>query len=267
MTPTEPNEAFFTAEGHHLAPSALANSPWAPDMLHGRLFGGLLARAVEIEHNTEPDLHCARLTVDLFRSTKMVPVRVETKRVREGRRIRVTDATVFGENGPVARASAVLLRKTENPSGEIGAPPRWNAPNPYELGAPPTRPGWQPPFDSWLLDANDKPAEDWDTGGSRRAWLREQRPLVAGEPMSPLVRTSLAADFASPLALFGTAGLEFINADYTLTLSRLPGDEFIGVSADGHVTDDGIAAGQCTLHDVTGPIGFCSVTAVANPLR
>lgn len=266
MTVAEQPKAFFTPDGPHLVPTPLANSPWAENMLHGRLLGGLLARAVEQEH-PESGLQCARLTIDLFRNTKMVPVRVETHRVREGRRIRVTDATAFSEDGPVARASAVLLRKTEQPAGKVESRPPWDAPNPHELGAPPVRPGWQPPFDSWLLDADGKPAEEWDAGGSRRVWLREQHELVAGEAASPLVRAALAADFASPLAHFGTAGLEFINADYTLTLSRLPEGEFIGLNSDGHLSSEGVAAGQCTMHDTTGPIGFCSVTAVANPQR
>ena len=266
MTGLEQTEAFFKRDGQDLVPSPLANSPWSQNMLHGRLLGGLLARAVEHEH-PDPELHCARLTVDLFRNTKMVPVRVETNRVREGRRIRVTDATVFTEDGPVARASAVLLLKSEQPPGEVERTSRWDAPDPRELGAPPTRPGWQPPFDSWLLASDGKPVEDWETRGTRRVWLRERYPLVEGETMSPLVQTTLAADFASPLAHFGTQGLGFINADYNLTLSRLPEGEFIGMNADGHVSDAGVAAGQCTLHDASGPIGFCATTAVANRPR
>ncbi|GAB3301335.1 acyl-CoA thioesterase domain-containing protein [Parasphingorhabdus pacifica] len=263
MTETDEAEAFFTPDGGHYRPTPPANSPWAPDMLHGRLLGGLLARAVEQGH-AEPGLQCARLTVDLFRSTAMVPVRVETTRVRDGRRIRVADATVFAEERPVARASVVLLRRSEQPPGDVERTPRWEAPDPHELGAPPIRPGWQPPFDSWLLSSDGKPTEDWDTRGARRVWLRERHPLVEGETTSPVVRTALAADFASPLAHYGTRGLGFINADYNLTLSRPPDGDFIGIHSDGHISDDGIAAGQCTLHDPTGPIGFCATTAVAN---
>jgi hypothetical protein len=37
------------------------------------------------------------------------------------------------------------------------------------------------------------------------------------------------------------------------------------VEATGHLSHGGVATGQCTLHDATGPIGFCLVTAVANP--
>ncbi|MER7011940.1 acyl-CoA thioesterase domain-containing protein [Saccharopolyspora sp. NPDC000359] len=266
MVGTPRSEPFFTPDGDQLVPARHADSPWSPDMVHGRLFGGLLARALEREHS-DPELHFSRLTVDLFRNTRLVPVQVQTRRVRDGRRIRVADATVYAGDEPVARASAVLLRRGEQPSGTAPATSAWDAPTPGELGAPRADPSsWVPPFDVWLLDEDGKPTEGWQASGPRRAWVRDRCDLVAGEPMSPLVRVALAGDFASPLVNFGAHGvLEFINADYTLTLSRLPRGEVIGVEATGQLSADGIAAGSCTFHDDEGPIGFSTLTAVANP--
>ncbi|WP_327092932.1 hypothetical protein OIE66_20495 [Nonomuraea sp. NBC_01738] len=86
------------------------------------------------------------------------------------------------------------------------------------------------------------------------------------EPLTPFVRAALAADFASPLSNSGTEGIQFINADFTLTLSRLPASEEIGMEGNGHLSAAGVATGQCVMHDTTGPIGFCVVTAVANPV-
>lgn len=266
MTGTTGGAPFFTPDGDQLVPAPHADSPWSPDMMHGRLFGGLLARALEREHG-DPDLHFSRLTVDLFRSAKLAPVRVETKRVRDGHRIRVADATVFAGDAPVARASAVLLRRGEQPAGSVPATSGWDAPAPDELGPPrPDPQGWTPPFDAWILDTDGRPTEDWRTSGPRRAWVRDRCDLVAGETTSPFVRVALAGDFASPLVNFGQDGtLEFINADYTLTLGRLPRGEIIGVEATGQLSADGIAAGSCTFHDTAGPIGFSALTAVANP--
>ncbi|GAA4880007.1 acyl-CoA thioesterase domain-containing protein [Saccharopolyspora cebuensis] len=263
MAGTDDAVAFFTAEAEHLVPAAHANSPWAPEMLHGRLLGGLLARELERAHG-DPELHFTRLTVDLFRNTGMVPVRVDSERVRDGRRIRVADATAYAGGRPVARASAVLLRRTGQPAGAVRATPAWDAPTPDELGPAPRRHGeWPVPFDAWLLDDAGVPST-WDDGRVRRAWLRERHPLVDGEPTSPFVRAALAADFASPLAHFGDRGLEFINADYTLVLGRSPQGEAIGLEAAGHISEDGVAVGDCTVHDTSGPLGHCTVTAVAN---
>ncbi|GLW06724.1 hypothetical protein Misp01_18540 [Microtetraspora sp. NBRC 13810] len=255
MADTDDRAAFFTLDGEDLVPAPLAHSPWSPDMLHGRLVGALAARALEHAH-AEPSLHAARLTVDLFRNSPLVPLRVTTTRVRDGRRIRVADAEVSGPQGTVGRATVVFLRRGEQPPGEAWAPEPWRLP---EVGEPPaTGGGWTPPFDLWW------PGERL-TAARNTGWLRETHPLVEGESISPLVRAALAADFASPLVHHGTRGLQYINADYTLTLSRLPLGDVIGLRSDGHLSDEGVAVGQCTVYDASGPFGHCAVTAVANP--
>jgi hypothetical protein len=256
-------DAFFTPAGADLVPAPHARGPWAPDMMHGRLFGGLMARAIEREH-AEDGLHIARFTVDLFRRAPVVPLRVTTERVRDGGRIRVADAAVAlaaGGGGVVARASAVLLRRGERPPGEVWTTPGWTAPDPARLGPPMDT----EPFQLWQLTDDGAAGAQWASAGRRRAWIRESHELVTGESSSPFVRVALAADLSSPMALFGSDGLFYINTDYTLTLGRLPMSEVIGFESDGHLADDGVAVGRCTLHDAAGPIGFTVVTAVANP--
>ncbi|NRQ37228.1 thioesterase family protein [Nonomuraea sp. NN258] len=223
-------------------------------MLHGRLLGGLAAMAIEQAHG-DAALHPARLTVDLFRNSPMTPVTVTTTLVRDGRRIRVADALITTAQGVIGRASAVLLKRSEQPDGELPATPAWDERPP---SGPPPASEWDPPFDLWRLT-------EWGEPGPRRVWLRDTRPLVDGVPETPLTRAALAADFASPLSTLGAAGLAFINADYTLTLGRLPAGELIGLESTGHVSADGVATGQCTMHDATGPVGFVAVTALANP--
>jgi hypothetical protein len=49
--------------------------------------------------------------------------------------------------------------------------------------------------------------------------------------------------------------LKFINADYTLTLSRLPEGSMIGLASQNHSTGNGIATGTATLCDTHGEIG------------
>ncbi|MEU9885169.1 thioesterase family protein [Sphaerisporangium sp. NPDC051011] len=245
--------AFFALKDAELVPAPHARGPWSPDMLHGRLLGGLAARALEAEHG-DPEFRFARLTVDLFRNSPLLPLRVETTRVREGRRIRVADAVVTTEQGLVARASAVLLRRAAQPPGEAWPPPSLEPPDLTVPGAPGD---WNLPFDIWGADG-------WSGPGPYTAWVRETRQMVEGEELSPFVCVALAADFASPLTNSGTEGLNFINADYTITLARLPVGEAIGLESRGHLSDDGIATGSATIHDVQGPIGFCQVTAVAN---
>ncbi len=262
MARTDSTAAFFTADGDTLLPEPHAKSWWSPDALHGRLLGGLLARALEREHHAE-GLHFARLTVDLFRTCPFAPVHVTTERIRDGRRIRVADAVVHGANGVVARASAVLLRRGEQPAGEVPATADWDAPPPEEIA--PVRHGM--PWNFWQFDGGNRPVTSWRDVAVRRAWLRDEADLVAGEALSPFVRVALAADTSSPMSHRSDDDLEFINADYTLTLARLPLSDAIGFQATAHSSEDGVAVGHCTLYDTAGPIGYSMTTALANSRR
>jgi hypothetical protein len=254
------DQPYFGVDGDRFVPAPHARSWWAPTMLHGRLLAGLLARAVERAHGRE-DLHVARLTVDMFRNAPLEPVQVRTTAIRDGRRIRVAEATAHGDDGPVARASAVLLRQGDQPAGHVPTTPPWDAPPPEQL--PPAKSRFAPL--TWRFTEDNDPARHWSAGGARRLWMRETCGLIDGEPLSPLVRAALAADSASPLAHAGDIGLEFINADYTLYLSRLPIGDTIGLESGGHSSDRGVAVGYCTMHDTTGPIGYCMTAAIANP--
>ena len=109
-------EGFFHADGDDLIPTQLSSSPWG-QVLHGRLIGGLTARAVERARAEDPDLICTRLTIDMFRSAPLVPVRVSARTIRAGRRIAVLEVTVEQDQGPIGQGKVVLLRRSEQPEG------------------------------------------------------------------------------------------------------------------------------------------------------
>ena len=257
-------EGFFRADGGVLIPAEFASSPWGA-VLHGRLIGGLTARAVEQAHAADPDLFCSRLTIDMFRSAPLAPVRVTARPVRAGRRIAVLEVTVEQDNGPVGQGKAVLLRRSQQPEGTFRSTPRWGAPTPLELG-PPQVPAagrrWTAPWQSWSVGPPGTTAGPLRDG----MWIREVHPLVTGEELTPLIRLSMSADLASPVSFSSDRGLDFINADYTIYLGRDPHDEYIGIQPYGQISERGVAAGQCVAHDLQGPVGFISTTAVANPM-
>ena len=112
---TSHDQAFFTADGDVLVPSPLARGPWG-STISGTYIGGLLGRAIE-RAGGDPDLQPARLTVDLLRPVALAdPVRVDTSVEREGRRIRLVDAAMRQNDIVVARASALFLRRGEQPT-------------------------------------------------------------------------------------------------------------------------------------------------------
>lgn len=250
-------EPFFTPTEHGLAPGPAACGPWAGDMMHGRLLAGLAALAIERDHAADGFLPM-RLTVDLFRNPPMEPVDVTTSLVRAGGRVRAVDALVRIGGRDVARASSLFLRTGDEPDGDdvpVSSP--WDAPTVDQIGAALDP---EAPFDVVAV-----PGRGFGDPGTRQLWVRDARPLVAGTAVSPFVRAALVADIASPLANFGSGGLDFINADLTLHLGRLPEGEWIGAETSERVAGAGVAMAVTTLHDRRGPIGASTVCAVRNP--
>ena len=246
-------EASFTPDGDLLVPSASAQSPWSDQMVNGHHVGGLVAWGVQRD---SPDLglQVTRLTVDMVRPVPMRPLRVLTRRVRDGRRLRAVDVSVADGDVEVARGSALLLRRSEQPAGEPWAPEPWDVPPPEAIKG----------STGGAMSFEIRPVGGW-YGERGRAWLRERVDFVAGEPLTPLLRAALMADFASPLANSGRDGLEFINADVTLYLARDPRGEWIGMESAGHVGAEGVALGTSWMYDRDGRIGHCVAAALPDP--
>jgi hypothetical protein len=250
------NEPFFTIEGTHYVPTPASRGPWNPNSLHGRVIVGLLGAEIERLYGS-PEFMPARLTVDMYRLPDLSPVEVVTRPVREGNRIKVIDAEFISGGVSAGRATCQLLKRTENPPGNVWKPEIWDVPKPADI--PPPESG--PMGGMWAMR---RIAGDFGTVGQKRTWMSEVRELVAGRPLTPFVRVAVAADFSSPFAHAGDQGLQFINSDVTVYLHREPRTEWIGFEVIDHGATDGVAVGACRLYDEEGPIGEASCTALAN---
>ncbi len=251
------NEPFYTRDGERFVPTQSARGPWDPKSLHGRVIIGLLAAEIERRH-CEPGLIPARLTVDMYRLPDLSPVQVTTRVVRDGYRIKVIDAEFFSNGVSMARATAQLLRQTENPEGSVWSPRNWDVPKPDAIEPPADRRAGMGGM--WAM----KPISGgMGFAGQKRTWMKEVRDLIEGVPLTPFVRVAGAADFASPFANAGDKGLGYINSDVTLYLHRLPRSEWIGFEVVNHGASQGVAVGECFLYDEEGPIGSSSCCALA----
>ncbi|MGH6712530.1 MAG: acyl-CoA thioesterase domain-containing protein, partial [Bradyrhizobium sp.] len=129
-------QPFFAKNGDAFIPNPVANGPWDPNSMHGRVVIGLLAHVIEERHGSD-EFVPARLTVDMFRLPDILtPVECTTRLIRDGKRIKVVEAEFFSGGTSMARASCQLLRKTENPQGQIWSPPNWDAPAPADIPPP-----------------------------------------------------------------------------------------------------------------------------------
>jgi len=257
-------EAFFTVDGDSYVPGPLTRGPWGAAM-GGQIVGGLLGWGIE-RSGVDPDFQPARVTVDLLRPVLLEPVQIRTSVQREGRRIKLVDGALLQGETTVARASALFLRRGDHPDGEVWSGPVEMPPLPTDYdGFPPDM-----PFFIWGYGANPvgggRGMAEWEQSDSQKfAWVRVFRPIVQGHPLTPFSRLAFVGDTTSSLTHWGTGGLRYINADYTVTASRLPDGEYIGLAAQSHYGTAGVAAGTATLFDRHGPFGTSSALALAQP--
>jgi len=250
-------DAFFKYDNDTYLPQPMARGPWAAESLHGRVVIGLLGHELERMHGGAAWMP-ARLTVDMYRLPDFSPISAVTRMVRGGKRIKVVDCELVQDGKSVARGTCQFLIRSENAPGKTVSPRKWDAPHPDTLPAPPPN---QFGGRMWKM----RNVGDWfgtAEAARRGAWMAEIRELVEGVPLTPFARVASAADFASPLANRHETGLGYINTDVTVYLHRLPVAEWIGFEKINHQATDGIAIGECFLHDIEGPIGSASCAAL-----
>ena len=254
--------AYLERDGDAFVPDAVAQGGWGPTV-GGQVVGGLLARAVE-EQVRDAEMQPARLTVDIMRRVALEPMHVTAHAVRTGRRMSAVDATVSQGGEAVARASALFLRRSESPADEV-----WSTP--VTMPPPPEAPDADYDDNPMFIRGYGRNGDhggagvEWQHLGPKYAWVCEVRPLVGGEEPSPFVRAAMAVDVTATVTNFGPAGLKYINADYTMSLTRLPEGPFVGLAAITHYANAGVATGTASLFDARGPIGSSMSTAIANP--
>jgi hypothetical protein len=249
---------YFVRDEKNFVPTEIARGGWGPS-LSGHVVGGLLGWAVE---RAAPDAHLqpARLTVDLPRPTALKPLEVHTEVRQDRRRLRLVEAVITQDGAPVAQASALFLRRGPQPDGQIWSPP---------VQMPPLPPGPSYPTlfmrtYGWGSEVQN-PDPDWpQTEGPKYTWLHENRPLIDDQPLTAFTRAAMAGDITASIANWGTRSLEFINVDYTLTLTRLPEGAHIGLASLTHHSHDGVASGSAVLVDENGPFGTGVSVAVAH---
>ncbi len=263
--------AVFTIDGDHVVPTGLAQGPWDPTVLHGGPTAGLLARAIEQITPAVP-MRVGRLTVDLLRPVPMAPMRVEHEIVREGRQIMVVDARLVAEDRLLSRASALLIRVDREIAVDAGPNAAAEGEPMVAPDAPVTGLGFGVEREGYDLPGFLHAVElrrvggDLGAGVPAQAWVRLVRPLVEGEPTSPLQRVACLGDFTSGLANFMDFD-RFLspNADISYHLSRYPIGEWVGIDSATVLGADGMGQSRARLFDTDGFIGGSSTSLVVAP--
>ena len=249
------SEAVFERSGELFVPTPNATGPWGADRLHGGPVLGLLTRALEAA--ADPQLVCARLTVDMFRPAPHAPLAVRSEVVRQGARLMVLQASLSADQTEVARASALFLRESELAAARHSPPPAAFEGLPTESLARGIRNPRVPRGFHTRVETRWVPR----TAGEPLAiWFRLPLPLVAAEPTSALQLATALSDFANAVSSIADSQREqqvtpYINTDATLYLSRRPEGEWFCLRELGNEAERGISVAGVSLADRRGPLG------------
>jgi hypothetical protein len=248
------NEAFYEKSGDSFLATELTRGPWDPGSQHAGPPSALLGRAVEGMEESEA-FQVGRIVFEILRPVPIGEVRVETRVLRPGRKVRLVEASLSNGDGELMRATAWQLRTTE-----LDLPASVATEDPAPQGP---EEGWTPEFFPTGQDVGYHTAMEWKAvagaflePGPATVWMRMRQPLVAGEEPTPLQRALVAADVGNGIsAVLDWREHVFINVDLTVHFERMPQGEWVCVDAVTRPQPTGIGTAESVLSDQCGRIG------------
>lgn len=244
--------AFYRRNGDVFESTECTIGPWSAKHQHAGPPAALLARAFEA---LAGDMAIVRITYELMRPVPVAPLRIESRRLRPGRKVRLFGATLWAGQTELVRATALCIRAKpmvyQPPPAAVA-----HADMPAPLACAPAH------FPFFKTDVGYHTSTELRIGrggighGFAAAWLRMKAPLIEGEDPSPLQRVAIAADSGNGVS----AALDwhrylFINPDLTLYVHRLPAGDWIGLDAHTLAQPNGVGIADNQLRDEGGPIG------------
>lgn len=244
--------AFYRRAGDWFESTGLTTGPWSPEHQHAGPPAALLARTFE---SLAGDMAVVRITYELMRPVPIATLRIESRELRPGRRVRLFGASLWTGDTELVRATALCIRSTSlvyEPPPAVGPAAVMPAPEACTTA--------RFPFFKSAIGYHTATELRFGRGGIGRgfaaAWIRMKYPLLEGEEPSPLQRVAIAADSGNGVS----AGLDwrrylFINPDLTLYVHRLPEGEWIGLDAHTIAQPHGVGIADSQLRDERGLIG------------
>jgi len=248
-------DALFHRDGDLFVPTELARSPWTDQALHGGPPAALIARAIEGMDGEA--WWVVRLTIDIMREIPVVPVRLETRLGRGGRRVQLVEATLADAGGEtLMRAFAWRVRRTSS----LTLPPPVDLPPPMPP-LPETLPPLEQRFREYVGFADDAVDKRVCEGnllqpGRATMWFRLRVPVVPGEPATPLQTLMAVVDSANGISwTLPWDEYLFPNTDIGVYLAREPEGVWIAMEAASYLDPGGRGISDTALFDTRGFVG------------
>lgn len=253
----------YRVEGSIAYAQPCAAGPWDPGLQHGGAPAALIAWAIERVPTREP-MQVVRMTFDLLRPIPIAPLEIKVDVQREGRKIQVCNVTLLHEGVACVRATVLKVRKADVELPEHVVDEQVILPGPEEGRETSFRFTNYPQFASGVTLRSVRGS--FGEIGPGALWFRAHRPIIENEPITPLMRAAMTGDFCNGVsAVLDFEQWTFINADLTVSLSRMPVGEWILLDAQTWLGDRGAGLAFAKLGDERGYFGRAIQSLVIEP--
>lgn len=232
----------------------LANAGWYEEGQHGGALAALIVGHVE-DTPTLTEMQIARVTVEIFRVVPLVPLTLETRIIREGKRIQTIQVGVTDQRGTLLSLATIQrLRIADRPLPDIAATEELKLTSPDDSRRPDTG--------AWGVGDSDKPMfhrhaievreihGGYDSPGPGAVWIRATKTPIAGRETSPAQRAVISADFCNGISRkLDAREWVFMNSDLTTHIARYPTGEWVALDAVSSYSDLGRGVASGTLWD------------------
>ncbi len=249
--------AYFLPLGDgRYRPTDATTSPWDAAAQHGGPPTALLATAMD-EALAAPGMRLARITVEFLGPIPRRDLSVETRVLRPGKRIMLSEASMTVDGRPVAIARAWHIATGAAPPADTRRPTNDVPPLPAEQ---------EQIFFPGLTDWGYGESIEWrfvhgglDQPGPGAVWTRLRIPLIDGQPRTGLQHMLVVADAANGISIeLPIASWLSIPTGITATLLRHTAAEWVYLAAESDVGSDGIGITLGQLADSAGSLGQVS---------
>ena len=268
-TPREGASAppFFLSEGDTWIPQRACIGPWSPELLHA---GPIAALCVSLGEELAPgeNVVTSRLTLDLLRPIRALPLQVRCEWIKQGRRVSILQIHMQQDGrdtvwGSVQRTALAPVQLPDLSGSGVTLEPPPDQPEDFHAHSEAYSGRSLAPFVDEACQIHTPEPGGFLKEPATIAWLCVTAEIEPGRPLSTAAAVAAAADCGNALGAPVTLDpppLMFMNADLTIHLVRAPHDAWVRMQPDSIWQENGLGQTRCSLSDRRGMLGTSVVT-------
>ena len=257
------DEAFFRVNNDWFVGNDASRGPWTAGACHAGPVAAVMARALE---RVVLEKQLTRLTINFRRPIPICGFRVAAEIERNGRSATTAMATLWDEDDQICATASSLHLVTHSyinlPSASVPHPSFEEA---KSGDFPAKRALHGLPFFTSGIEVAYPPGETIDPGPTT-LWMRTI-PILESEIPSPFQSLCPIADCGNGISRNAElAEVNFVNADLTVAVYRLPESDWLASQAISFWQSSGIGISQAILFDKLGSLGIALQSLIVRPV-